>query len=186
MPLHHLKIALATLFMTVLPVVAPAQTAPANPANTPSIRLGATVFADYTFTQAPDAVDSEGNRIQANAFNVGRAYINITGNISRVVNFRIAPDIARETGSGSSLLPLTPALPSTTTSRPTTTTSMPASTTAKRTPSLKRTIGKRFNSARRSGRLPRDASRCGASARMPSTTPTATSRTGTERGLSAA
>src|SRR5262249_30240057 len=34
---------------------------------------------------------------------VGRAYINVTGNISHQVSFRITPDITRETGSGSSL-----------------------------------------------------------------------------------
>jgi hypothetical protein len=37
------------------------------------------------------------------SFNVSRSYINITGNISHIVAFRITPDIARETGVGSSL-----------------------------------------------------------------------------------
>jgi hypothetical protein len=98
----------AFLLMAALPVIAAAQTpAPAtpaaNPADTPSIRIGAVIFADYTFTASPEATDSDGNQIHANAFNVGRSYINITGNISRVVNFRITPDIARETTAGSAL-----------------------------------------------------------------------------------
>jgi hypothetical protein len=73
------------------------------PDDTPSIRLGATIFADYTITQKPDAMDADGNEITPNAFNIGRAYINVTGQISHLVGFRITPDIARESGSGSSL-----------------------------------------------------------------------------------
>jgi hypothetical protein len=38
-----------------------------------------------------------------NSFNVGRAYINVTGNINHYIAFRVTPDIARETGGGSSL-----------------------------------------------------------------------------------
>src|SRR5207248_2487496 len=36
-------------------------------------------------------------------FNVSRAYINVTGNISHTVTFRITPDVTRETSAGSSL-----------------------------------------------------------------------------------
>lgn len=83
---------------------AAAQTAPAPaPDDTPSIKVGATLFADYTFTSSPDITDSDSNRVNASAFNVGRSYINITGNISHLVAFRLTPDIARETGTGSSL-----------------------------------------------------------------------------------
>ena len=90
--------------MSALPVLAAAQTAPtASPADTPSIRVGATLYTDYTFTQAPEVTDGDGNMIHANAFNVNRSYINVTGNISHVVAFRLTPDIARENGSGSSL-----------------------------------------------------------------------------------
>ena len=38
-----------------------------------------------------------------NQFNVQRAYINVTGNINHIINFRITPDISRETGTGPSL-----------------------------------------------------------------------------------
>jgi hypothetical protein len=106
----RLRTAIATLLMSALPVIAIAQapTAPPaaptpNPADTPNIRIGATIFADYTFLQSPTTSDADGNTIHSNAFNVGRSYINITGNISRIVNFRITPDISRETGTGSSL-----------------------------------------------------------------------------------
>lgn len=73
------------------------------PDDTPSIKVGATIFADYTVTFKPDAKDADGNDITPNSFNVGRAYINVTGNISHRIAFRITPDIVRETGTGSSL-----------------------------------------------------------------------------------
>jgi hypothetical protein len=73
------------------------------PDDTPSIRVGATLFGDYTFQQKPKITDADGNEVSANAFNVGRAYININGNLSHIVAFRITPDITRESGAGSSL-----------------------------------------------------------------------------------
>jgi hypothetical protein len=75
----------------------------ANPADTPSIRVGATLFADYGYSSSPETVDADGNAIHPSAFNVSRSYINITGNVSHIVAFRLTPDIARETGAGSSL-----------------------------------------------------------------------------------
>ena len=108
------RAALTVVTLGVMALPAAAQTAPAPtqeptapaqkpPEDTPSIRVGATIFADYTVTQKPKTNDADGNEITPNAFNVGRAYINVTGNISRLVSFRITPDIVRETGSGSSL-----------------------------------------------------------------------------------
>ena len=69
------------------------------PDDTPVIRVGATIFADYT---VPADTEDQGRgrerRVVSNAFNVGRAYINITGNITHNIAFRITPDITRETG----------------------------------------------------------------------------------------
>ncbi|MSO56012.1 MAG: hypothetical protein EXQ55_03690 [Acidobacteria bacterium] len=93
--------------MSALPALAAAQVTPAagyTPFDdAPSIRIGATIFTDYTFTQAPEITDADGNTVHSSAFNVGRSYININGNISRLVSFRITPDITRESGTGSSL-----------------------------------------------------------------------------------
>ncbi|HEX6558617.1 MAG TPA: hypothetical protein VF021_04125 [Longimicrobiales bacterium] len=75
----------------------------ASPDDTPALKVGATIFADYTYNSSPATLDADSNRIHLNAFNVSRAYINITGNISHLVGFRITPDITRETGAGSSL-----------------------------------------------------------------------------------
>ena len=77
--------------------------APAAAGDTPAIQVGLTLFADYTFTVEPESIDVDGNRFTPNAFNIGRAYLNVTGNISPAIAFRITPDIARETTPGSSV-----------------------------------------------------------------------------------
>jgi hypothetical protein len=104
--------ALAGLALTIVPSAAGAQTpAPAPPppaaaatakADAPSIKIGAVIFADYTVTTEPKGTDVDGNEFTPNSFNIGRAYLNVTGNISKLIAFRITPDIVRETGSGSS------------------------------------------------------------------------------------
>lgn len=73
------------------------------PDDTPKISVGALIYADYTVQDQPKITDADGNTVTSNSFNVGRSYINITGNISHIVAFRITPDITRETGTGSSL-----------------------------------------------------------------------------------
>src|SRR5689334_13952115 len=89
------------------PRIATAQVTPAAgytpPDDTPSIKVGVTFYGDYTYTQSPEIVDADGNTVHLSAFNVGRSYINITGNVSHIVAFRITPDVATETGTGSSL-----------------------------------------------------------------------------------
>lgn len=83
--------------------VTPPAAAPPPPDDTPSIRVGATLFADYSYTKQPETTDADGNTINASAFNVTRSYINVTGNISHLVSFRLTPDIARESNAASSL-----------------------------------------------------------------------------------
>jgi hypothetical protein len=75
----------------------------APPDDTPSIRVGATLFLDYTVQPEPKVTDVDGNSVTGNSFNIARAYINVTGNISHIVAFRVTPDITRETGAGSAL-----------------------------------------------------------------------------------
>lgn len=99
--------ALMALALITIPALASAQvTAAAGytpPDDTQSTKVGAVVFYDYTFTKTPKATDAAGNSISSSAFNVPRTYINITGNISHNVAFRITPDVSRESGTGSSL-----------------------------------------------------------------------------------
>jgi hypothetical protein len=73
------------------------------PSDTPSINVGATIFADFTAQTSPKSTDAAGRTITPSSFNVSRAYINITGNVSHIVQFRITPDIARETFTGPAL-----------------------------------------------------------------------------------
>jgi Phosphate-selective porin O and P len=79
-----------------------AQTA-ASSSDTPSVKIGGTIFADYTYQSNPNIVDATGNKTDLTSFNIGRAYLNVTGNLNHLLAFRITPDIARETGGGSSL-----------------------------------------------------------------------------------
>jgi hypothetical protein len=73
------------------------------PDDTPSIKVGAVIFADYSYTQSPKILDSDGNLVHFSQFNVTRSYINVTGNISHIVAFRITPDVARETNPATAL-----------------------------------------------------------------------------------
>lgn len=71
--------------------------------DTPSLKIGAVIFTDYTVQLQPKTSDAEGNAVTFNSFNISRSYINISGNASRRVAFRITPDVTRESGTGSSL-----------------------------------------------------------------------------------
>jgi hypothetical protein len=93
----------AALVAVALPCAA--QVTPAAgyvpPDDTPAIRVGATIYADYTVQANPKIKDADGNEVTSNSFNVTRTYINITGNISHNIAFRITPDITRETENSS-------------------------------------------------------------------------------------
>jgi hypothetical protein len=101
------RLALAAAALLVAAVPSPAQVTPAAgytpPDDTPSIKVGATIFADYTYQVEPEIIDADGNVVNLNGFNVSRTYINVTGNISHLLAFRITPDIVRESGVGSSV-----------------------------------------------------------------------------------
>ncbi len=57
-------------------------------------KVGVTIFADYTYQDAPTITDADRNAVHKSEFEVRRAYINVTGNISDWVSFRITPDVA--------------------------------------------------------------------------------------------
>ena len=71
------------------------------PDDSLKVNVGGTIFADYTYQDAPTSTDADGGVIHPNSFNLSRAYINVTGQISHWVSFRITPDITRQTVSGS-------------------------------------------------------------------------------------
>ena len=93
------KCSLVAAVAALIPVRVSAQVTPAAayvpPDDTPSIRVGVTFYGDYTYTESPEAKDADGNTFNPSQFNVGRSYINITGNISHLVAFRLTPDITR-------------------------------------------------------------------------------------------
>src|SRR5262245_7839430 len=82
------------------PRAASAQVTPAAgftpPDDTPSIRVGMTLFPTFTLQTEPKVTDVDGSTVSRTAFDVTRAYINVTGQISHLVAFRITPDITRE------------------------------------------------------------------------------------------
>ncbi len=94
--------AAALIAATTLAQVTPAAGV-TSPDDTPSVKIGSTIFADYTFNQSPTTTDADGNTIHNSSFNITRAYINVFGNLNHLIAYRITPDITRETGSGSSL-----------------------------------------------------------------------------------
>ncbi len=89
--------------LLMLPAAARAQVTPAAgytpPDDTPKINVGATIFSDYRYVSSPTSKDSDGNVFNPSSFNVTRSYINVTGNISHLVAFRVTPDITRETST---------------------------------------------------------------------------------------
>ena len=106
------RFVIALVFTIVVARSASAQVTPAAgytpPDDTPSIKVGVTIYTDYTYQQNPQATDADGNTINPSSFNVTRSYINITGNISHILAFRITPDVTRQSGlislgSGSSI-----------------------------------------------------------------------------------
>jgi hypothetical protein len=102
------QFALGTLAFAAGVASATAQVTPAAgytpPDDTPAIKVGAVIFTDYTVQQKPKIKDADGNDVTSSAFNVGRAYINITGNISHNIAFRITPDITRASGTADTSL----------------------------------------------------------------------------------
>ena len=100
-------LAAVIVFVALADGPAGAQVTPAAgytpPDDTPAIKIGAVIFADYTYQQKPTSTDPAGNTINPSSFNVARAYINVTGNISHIVAFRITPDVTRASLPGTSL-----------------------------------------------------------------------------------
>ena len=90
-------------------VTAPTATAPqATPTPTPtpaapSIRVGVTIFADYTVNETPKITDANGDQVTLNGFNLTRSYINVIGNVTERLGFRVTPDIVRNSDAASGL-----------------------------------------------------------------------------------
>ena len=94
-------------FLTALSPATFAQVTPAAgyvpPDDKPALKVGFTLFADYTYTDSPTAKNPDGSDYNPNSFNVSRAYINITGQLHHLFSFRITPDIVRVTDATGTL-----------------------------------------------------------------------------------
>jgi hypothetical protein len=73
------------------------------PDDTPKIGVGVTIFADYTYNDAPEIKDSDGNSVTKSEFEVRRAYINVTGQLNHLIAFRITPDVASRFATSTSV-----------------------------------------------------------------------------------
>ena len=108
MPVPVGRLSCVLTLVVLLPRAASAQVTPAQgitpPDDTPSIRIGATLFADYTYQKNPETTDADGNVINPSSFNVARSYLNVTGNISHVIAFRFTPDITRADADAGAVL----------------------------------------------------------------------------------
>lgn len=69
------------------------------PDDTPSFKIGTTIFTNFTYQDEPTSKDSSGNTFHPNSFEVTRAYINVTGNLSHLISWRVTPDIAGRFGT---------------------------------------------------------------------------------------
>lgn len=67
------------------------------PDDTPTVKVGGVIFADYTYQTDPEGEDAAGDPFRPNSFNLTRAYINVTGSLHHLFSFRITPDVTRET-----------------------------------------------------------------------------------------
>lgn len=72
----------------------PAPSPKPTPDDTPSIRLGTVVYANYTYTGSPASTDADGNTIHFSQFEISRVYLNVTGDLHHRLSFRVTPDIA--------------------------------------------------------------------------------------------
>jgi hypothetical protein len=69
----------------------------------PSIRLGVEIFPDFTYQVDPTVIDAGNNSVHLSQFGASRARINVVGNLSDLISFRLTPDIGRETSVFSDL-----------------------------------------------------------------------------------
>jgi hypothetical protein len=92
------------MLVVAVPAMAAAQTTPQSQAPfVPTIKVGTTIFADYTVTDTPKVTDANGEPVTLSAFNLTRAYVNVTGTVTPRISFRVTPDIVRDADAGSNL-----------------------------------------------------------------------------------
>src|SRR6266849_9422675 len=75
---YAIRVAIGALAFLLLAFPMLAQVTPAAgytpPDDTPSVKVGGTIFADYTYTDKPTSIDADGNVIHPSSFDIRRAY----------------------------------------------------------------------------------------------------------------
>jgi len=72
--------------------------------DTPTVRPGVTIFADYTYQEKPEVKDAAGNTIHQNSFNVSRAYLTIAGSLSHLISYRVTGDVQNDNNAADTSL----------------------------------------------------------------------------------
>ena len=93
--------------ITALSPASFAQVTPAEgyvpPDDKPALKVGFTLFADYTYTDSPKSTNADGSTYNPNAFNVSRAYLNFTGQLHHLLSYRVTTDLVRVTDATGTL-----------------------------------------------------------------------------------
>jgi len=85
-------------------VVASAADEP-KPAESSSVKVGTTIFTDFTYQEAPRVLDADKNLVHKTEFEVRRAYINVVGTFSDLFVVRVTPDVATRLSTSATGLP---------------------------------------------------------------------------------
>jgi len=72
--------------------------------DTPTVKVGGVIFADYTYQDKPRVTDSNHDTIHQNSFNLSRAYLNVFANISHLLSARITSDVKTDTNTADTSL----------------------------------------------------------------------------------
>lgn len=72
--------------------------------DTPVVKPGVTIFADYTYTDKPEVSDIDKNTVHQNSFNVSRAYMTIAGSLSHLLAYRVTADVQPDNNTTDSSL----------------------------------------------------------------------------------
>jgi hypothetical protein len=59
------------------------------------IKVGSTIFTDFTYQEAPKVLDGDKNPVHKSEFEVRRAYINVVGTFSDLFTVRCTPTSPR-------------------------------------------------------------------------------------------
>ena len=87
------------------PAASPKPAETPKPAESSSIKVGTTIFTDFTYQEAPKVLDADKNPVHKTEFEVRRAYINVVGTFSDLFVVRVTPDVATRLSTSGSGLP---------------------------------------------------------------------------------